>query len=449
MAGKVLRSKLLTSKLTPRPPPTLGDWANYVPGPYAFKTPEYPEFFYIRALEITTKFATRLGMTSDATYYGGLAAAARTLYQTTFYNTATGCYANCTYVSQVLALTLDLPSAADEPLVWSNAMDWWRANGTKGIPEHFGGGIISLKYAMPLLDSHGETGLALKMHLQTDEAPGFGYWIKTGGATTLWEAYNMDNITGNDSRNHIMFGGAGSWYYSALGGLGRALSSRSWQDLVISPPGAADVLNQLSYASTSIDTPMGLASTSWAVNGLPPSIGDVCQQVEEKAVMHLVCKGGLFRSVAFASYGNPSGSCTSSQFPPSINPACNSNQTHKVVLDLCVGKSECLITASNGQFNGPDPCFDVPKKLIVALNGNCEKGLTYALETTVPVGGRAVVSVPALGGPFNQVVVTEGSTIVWQAGTFVPGVSGIFGASAGTDAIIFNVGSGSFNFTLT
>lgn len=60
---------------------------------------------------------------------------------------------------------------------------------------------MSLKLALPLLDKFGETGLALKMHLQTDEAPGFGYWIETGGATTLWEQYNMDNINGGASRN--------------------------------------------------------------------------------------------------------------------------------------------------------------------------------------------------------------------------------------------------------
>jgi hypothetical protein len=183
-----------------------GDWANYVPGPYAFKTPEYPMFFYVRALEITAKFAARLGQASDATYYSGMATAARALYKSTFFNATTGCYAGCTYVSQVLALTLGLAGpqgSPEEVAVWARAMDWWAANATQGVPEHFGGGIISLKLAYPLLDAHGETGLALRMHLQTDRAPGFGYWIETGGATTLWEAYDMTATEGGDSRNHI------------------------------------------------------------------------------------------------------------------------------------------------------------------------------------------------------------------------------------------------------
>ena len=156
-------------------------------------------------MEITAKFASRLGHADDVARYTALAKGARDLYQSTFYNAATGCYANCTYVSQVFALALGLAGpqgSAQEQRVWANAMDWWSATATHGIPEHFGGGIISLKYAMPLLDAHGETGLALKMHLQTDQAPGFGYWIETGGATTLWESYDMTATEGTASRNH-------------------------------------------------------------------------------------------------------------------------------------------------------------------------------------------------------------------------------------------------------
>ena len=148
-----------------------GDWANYVPGPYAFKTPEYPMYFYVRALEITAKFAARLGFTDDNTYYAGMAQAARTLYKKTFFNSSTNCYAACTYVSQVLALTLGLSGpqgSPEEAAVWAKAMDWWKNDTSLGVGEHFGGGIISLKLSYPLLDAHGEQALALKMHLQSD-----------------------------------------------------------------------------------------------------------------------------------------------------------------------------------------------------------------------------------------------------------------------------------------
>jgi len=131
----------------------------------------------------------------------------------TFWNATSGCFAGCTYVSQFFGLTLGLAGAQGSPgevAAWARTMEWFSPNCTASfgnsacVSEHFGGGIISLKYALPLFDAHGETGLALKMHLQTDKAPGFGYWIETGGATTLWEAYDMTATEGTDSRNHIM-----------------------------------------------------------------------------------------------------------------------------------------------------------------------------------------------------------------------------------------------------
>ena len=95
---RVHRAPTLTKVAPAVLTPSRSDWANFIPGPYGFQTPEYPQFFYIRALEITTKFATRLGFAADAAYFGGLATAARALYQKTYFVPATNCYAGCTLV---------------------------------------------------------------------------------------------------------------------------------------------------------------------------------------------------------------------------------------------------------------------------------------------------------------------------------------------------------------
>ena len=86
-----------------------------------------------------------------------------------------------------------------------------------------------------------------------------------------------------------MFGGAGSWSYSTLAGLSRAVDSRSWNDLVIQPPGPETGLHaNLSWASASIDTPMGLVAAAWAV---PTAIvGSACGVASENTVMSLECK---------------------------------------------------------------------------------------------------------------------------------------------------------------
>jgi hypothetical protein len=110
-----------------------------------------------------------------------------------------------------------------------------------------------------------------------------------------------------------------SRYYHTLAGLSRAPNSRSWSDLVIAPAASAEVLTQLSYASASIDTPMGLASSSWELGHK-----EICGEVAEKSNLTLTCAGGLFESVKFASYGTPRGSCSGIFFSiPSISKETN------------------------------------------------------------------------------------------------------------------------------
>jgi hypothetical protein len=409
----------------------------------------------VRALEITAKFATRLGHSDDATRYSTLATAARALYKSTFFNATTACYAACTYVSQVLALTLGLSGpqgSPEEAAVWAHAMDWWSANATQGVPEHFGGGIISLKYAYPLLDAHGETGLALKMHLQADKAPGFGYWIETGGATTLWESYDMTATEGTNSRNHIMFGAAGSWYYTTLAGLGRAQGSRSWLDLVLTPPSSPALLSQLSYAGASIDTTMGRVASSW-VTPPRPAQGDVCGSVGEHANLTFTCHSpqpgatATFTGVAFASFGAPTGNCSSGW---ALNTSCHAPTSMDTVKRACVGQSTCTIPATVDYFGGVDPCPMVLKHLAVALEGECS-GVSFTYSITIPTGSTATVVVPTMGVAPGGVIMEEGGVVVWSKGAFAPGVPGVPAAAPGGDgaSVVFSgVGSGSYVFTV-
>ncbi len=241
-----------------------------------------------------------------------------------------------------------------------------------------------------------------------------------------------------------MFGGVGSWYYSTLAGLGRAVGSRSWQDLVIRPPSAPAVLQQLNFAAASIDSTMGLVESSWAVASPPPAVGDVCAVAEEAAkTLTLTCASGkAFTGVAFASFGTPVGSCSSGL---AVNPACNANTSAALVAAACVGKSTCTLGVSDAAFGG-DPCYDTAKVLAVALTGEC-RVFGYSARATVPTGARAEVHVP-LGPTPAAAVVTEGGVRVWAAGAFVPGVPGVTGGQLSADGseVILAVGSGSYAF---
>ena len=126
--------------------------------------------------------------------------------------------------------------------------------------------------------------------------PSPGYWV-TDGATTLWESYSLTSTEGGGSYNHIMqvpipvtplflcssdlttyppcrFGGAQWHLYQDYAGLGRLAGSRSWTGLSIAPPDG-DVLDTLSYASASIDTPMGLVASAWSSNSIDGTCGEV------------------------------------------------------------------------------------------------------------------------------------------------------------------------------
>ena len=391
-----------------------------------------------------------MGATSDAVRYTSLLQAGKELYLKTYYNPSTHCFADCMYVSQIFGLSLGLlpEGSADEAAVWANAMSWFTVNGTNAkYGERFGGGIIALKLAYPLLHRFNLDGLGLRWQLASGN-PSFGQWIDYE-ATTLWEAYPLTPTSGGASYNHIMFGGSGVWYYQALAGLARQDGSRSWSKLDISPPSSVSnwgdpVTSMLSFASASLDTPMGLASSSWSVSGAAPGYTE-CASVAENSDAVLTCDGGVFTDVAFASYGTPSGSCAKGF---TEDPTCNAATSVSVVKAACVGKSSCTITASNDKFGG-DPCVNVPKQLSVALTGSCtNKPPRYNLQTTIPANAVASVTVPLQGLTPATAVITESKTTVWQNGKFVPGVAGVTSASATNTSVTFQVGSGSYDFTL-
>ena len=73
--------------------------------------------------------------------------------------------------------------------------------------------------------------------------------------------------------------------------------------------------------------------------------------------------------------------------------------------------------------------------------------LLYSYNCSVPVGATAVLALPAVAAA-GSVVVQEGSAVVFQNNTFVPGVAGIAGAQASADgaAVDIVLGSGDYVF---
>jgi len=106
-------------------------------------------------------------------------------------------------------------------------------------------------------------------------------------------------------------------------------------------------------------------SFKWVPLSYPPTSATVCAgPVNENSVASLQCPSGqVVSSVAFASFGNPTGSC-STGFKTST---CNSANSISAVQTACVGKNSCSLGASNGNFGG-DPCVGTYKQLAIQLS---------------------------------------------------------------------------------
>jgi len=69
------------------------------------------------------------------------------------------------------------------------------------------------------------------------------------------------------------------------------------------------------------------------------------------------------------------------------------------------------------------------------------------LAVTVPANSRARIYVSVPGGNAATATVREGGRVLWQNGTYVPGVAGVATATAGIGAVIVNTGSGQYQFS--
>ncbi|MEW5978272.1 MAG: glycoside hydrolase family 78 protein [Acidobacteriota bacterium] len=70
----------------------------------------------------------------------------------------------------------------------------------------------------------------------------------------------------------------------------------------------------------------------------------------------------------------------------------------------------------------------------------------FTLEVTIPVGSEAEIHVPF--GRSRNFTISEGDTVLWSDGTYRSGAKGIAGARKTDTAVVFNTGSGRYQFEM-
>jgi hypothetical protein len=85
----------------------------------------------------------------------------------------------------------------------------------------------------------------------------------------------------------------------------------------------------------------------------------VCASQNENSTLSLSCAAGtLLRSIDFASYGTPTGTCGAY-----ATSSCNASSSLGVVQSACLNRASCSVPATNGTFG--DPCVGTLKRLSV------------------------------------------------------------------------------------
>ncbi len=84
-----------------------------------------------------------------------------------------------------------------------------------------------------------------------------------------------------------------------------------------------------------------------------------CAQADEFTSAGLSCPSGqTIKTISFASWGTPSGTC-----PNFVKGTCHASTSQSKVLSLCLNKPSCSVEADNAVFG--DPCSGIGKKLAI------------------------------------------------------------------------------------
>ncbi|MFH0761925.1 MAG: family 78 glycoside hydrolase catalytic domain [Bacteroidota bacterium] len=126
--------------------------------------------------------------------------------------------------------------------------------------NHIDVGLLGSKTVLNALSENGYADLAYKVASQ-ETFPSWGYWI-VNGLTTLQENWPLK--TGNDiSRNHIMFGEIGAWYYKALGGIKPDPEQPGFKNVILQP----HFVEGLAHFEARHNGPYGEIVSSWKREG--------------------------------------------------------------------------------------------------------------------------------------------------------------------------------------
>ena len=228
----------------------LGDWF-----PVKSKTPKKftSSIYYYVDASILAKAAKLFGKKADYQKYSKLAASIKEEINSHFFDPKTAIYGSGFQTELSTALFWGIVPEANLKKVANNL-----AKKVISDNRHIDVGLLGSKAILNALSENGYADLAYEVATQED-FPSWGAWIKDG-ATTLYEDWKVDEERkGAMSRNHIMFGEIGAWFFKALGGIKPDPKHPGFKNILLEPHFVAGLEN----FKAQHDGPQGEIYSAW------------------------------------------------------------------------------------------------------------------------------------------------------------------------------------------
>lgn len=261
----------------------LGDWVPVKSlTPVAFTS----SIYYYVDVTILSKAAKLLGKESDYEKYSSLATKIKRSFNDTYLHPGRGIYNEGTQTELSTALHWGLVPDSLQQKVADQLAKRVLADGS-----HIDVGLLGTKAILNALSDHGYADLAYTLAAQED-FPSWGWWI-ANGATTLMENWDL-NRSSDLSRNHIMFGEIGAWYYKALGGIHPDPENPGFKKIILKP----NFVKGLDRFEARHTGPYGEIISAWSRSG---------DEINYRVVIPPNSSGTLSLKVASINNSNNSG----------------------------------------------------------------------------------------------------------------------------------------------
>lgn len=208
--------------------------------------------FYFRLADMLSDMAGITGKTDDQVEYSRLASGIKKAFNQKYYDPETGTYLHGGQTPMALALYFGLTEEAEEARVLEGLL-----KDIESGQGHIDAGVVGTKAVINALLMYGE-GRVLYEMADKREFPGWGFWIEELGATTLYQ-----NWDGSQSRNHIMFGSIGDYFYKGLAGINIDNNKPGFKHTIIAP----SLDNDITWVRAGYNSYHGMIGSSWEKRG--------------------------------------------------------------------------------------------------------------------------------------------------------------------------------------